>query len=246
MSIWHEILFRPLFNGLIFIYNLIPGQDMGIAIIILTIIIRLALYPSQSKALIAQKKMRDLQPKLKKIQEKYKNDRQKLAKAQLELYQQEKVSPLSGCLPTLIQFPIIIALYQVFRVGLDTSKLTELYSFIPHPETIDPFFLGYFNLSQPDKFILPIIAGIAQFFQTRMLMPKTKPLKKGKPGFQDILTQQMVYIMPVMIVIFAMSLPAALPLYWIITALFGILQQYLINKGKIGFIKKVKLSVRKK
>lgn len=246
MSIWHEVLFRPLFNALIFIYELVPGQDIGIAIIILTIIIRLILFPSQSKALVAQKKMKDLQPKLKKIQDKFKNDKQKLAKAQMELYKQEQINPLSGCLPTLIQLPIIFAMYQVFRTGLDTSRLSELYAFIPKPDMIDPMFLGIFDMSQPDRFILPIIAGIAQFIQTRMLMPPTKPKKNQKPGFQDILSQQMVYIMPIMIVIFAMSLPSALPLYWIVTALFGILQQYLINQGKIGVGKAVSVKVRKR
>ena len=245
MSIWHEILFRPLFNVLIFIYNIIPGQDMGIAIIALTIIIRLILYPSQQKALIAQKKMRDLQPELKKIQEKYKNDKQKQAKAQLEFYQTHKVNPLSGCLPSLIQLPIIIALYQVFRTGLDTSRLGELYSFIPKPETIDPTFLGYFNLAEPDRFILPMLAGITQFIQSKMMMPKIESVK-GKSSFQQVLTQQMVYMMPIMIVIFAMSLPAALPLYWIVIALFGILQQYLINKQKTTSSRGVKISIKKK
>lgn len=246
MSLWHEILFKPLFNALIFLYNIIPGHDMGVAIIVLTIIIRLILYPWQNKALISQKKIQELQPELKKLQEKYKGDRQKLAKAQLELYQKTRVNPLSSCLPTLIQFPFLIALYQVFRLGLKTASLSEVYSFIPRPLTLDPTLFGLIDLSSPDRYFLPIIAGITQFIQTRMLMPKTPKNPKTKASFQDIFSQQMVYIFPIMIVIFSMSLPAALPLYWIITAVFSIFQQYLINTGRIGSSKKVKVKIRSK
>jgi len=237
-AILYQILYRPLFNILILIYSLIP--DMGVSIIILTIIIRLILYPSQGKALKSQKRLRELQPELDKVQNKYKNNKQKQSKAVMEFYQKNKVSPFASCLPTLIQFPIIIAMYQVFRTGLDTSKLTELYHFIHGPAAINPMFLGYFDLTKPDRFILPIIAGVAQFIQIKMMMPKIPESKKGI-GVQQMISRQMIYLMPLMIVFFAASLPSALPLYWIITSLFGIFQQYVINKG--GLIKK-RISVR--
>ena len=241
--LWNEILYRPLFNALILIYDLIP--DIGIAIIILTIITRLILYPSQSKALRAQRKLQELQPELQKIQQKYKKDKQKQSKAVMEFYQTHKVNPFSSCLIQLVQFPIIIALYQVFRTGLNAERLTQLYSFIPRPEMINPNFLGYFNLAEPDKYILPILAGVTQFIYSKMMMPPTPKNKKGPASTQEMISKQMIYFMPFMIVFFAMKLPAALPLYWIVVSLFGILQQYLINRE--GFFKKgVRVKVRPK
>ncbi len=241
--LWNEILYRPLFNILILIYDFLP--DIGIAIIILTIITRLILYPFQSKALRAQRELQELQPELQKIQKKYKDDKQKQSKAVMAFYQTNKVNPFSSCLIQLVQFPIIIALYQVFRTGLDVEKLTQLYTFIPRPEIIDPNFLGYFNLAEPNKFILPILAGITQFFYSKMMMPQTPKNKKGPASTQEIISRQMIYFMPLMIVFFAMKLPAALPLYWIVVALFGILQYYLIGREKFSK-KKVKIKVRPK
>ena len=223
------------------IYHFIP--DIGIAIIILTIIIRLILYPSQAKALRAQKRLQEIQPELQKIQEKYKDDKQKQAKAIMEFYQTHKVSPFSSCLPTLIQFPIIIALYQVFRTGLNTSRISEIYSFLPKPETITPTFLGILDLTKPEHFVLPIIAGATQFLQAWMMMPKTK--KKQTQSTQEMVSRQMIYFMPLMVVFFAATLPSALPLYWVVTSLFAILQQYLINKEKF-FPKKVKIKIKSK
>lgn len=239
--IWNEILYRPLFNALILIYDLIP--DIGIAIIILTIITRLILYPSQAKALRAQKRLQELQPELQKIQKKYKDDKQKQSKAVMEFYQAHKVNPFSSCLPMLIQLPIIFALYQVFRTGLDVSRLSELYSFIPKPETIDPTLLGYFNLAEPDRFILPILSGITQFAYSKIMMPKIQ--SKKDLSTQEMISRQMIYFMPLMIVFFAMKLPAALPLYWIVVSLFGMLQQYIINKESFSQ-KTVKIKVKSK
>ncbi len=241
--LWNEILYRPLFNILVLIYDFIP--DVGMAIIILTIIIRLILYPLQSKALRSQRKLQELQPELQRIQKKYKNDKQKQSKAVMEFYQTHKVNPFSSCLTQLIQFPVIIALYQVFRTGLNTERLSQLYSFIPVPEIFDPSFLGYFNLAEPDKFILPILAGITQFFYSKMMIPLTPKNKKGPASTQEIISKQMIYFMPLMIVFFAMKLPAALPLYWIVVSLFGILQMYLIGREKFSK-KKVKIKVRPK
>lgn len=241
VAIWNEVLYRPLFNILMWIYHYIP--DMGFAIIILTIIIRLILYSSQAKALRAQKRMQEMQPELQKVQNKYKDDKQKQAKAVMEFYQTHKVSPFASCLPTLIQFPIIIALYQVFRTGFDPSKLNQLYAFVPNPGTINPMFLGILNLSVPEHFILPALAGITQFIQTRMMMPK---IQKGQTQTtQEIMSRQMIYLMPLMIVFFAATMPAALPLYWIVISLFGIFQQYMINK-ETHLPGKVKVKIRTK
>lgn len=241
MEILNEILFRPLFNLLIFLYNIIPGHDMGVAIIILTVLIRLILWAPSAKALRSQRELQLHQPEIEKLKTKYK-DAQAQSRALMDYYKQHKISPFSSCLPTLIQFPILIALYQVFRYSLDTSHLDALYPFIHRPEIINPTFLGFLNLSQPEHYVLPILTGGLQFIQTKILMLKT-PKSSASPT-QQIISNQMTYIFPVMTAIIAFSLPAALPLYWIVTTLMAILQQWLIMRKPIE--QKVKISIKNK
>jgi len=229
MIIWHELV-RFLFNILIFLYNNL-GQSMGLAIITLTILIRLVLWPSQGKALRAQKDLNALQPELKQLQEKHKGDQAKQAKAMMDFYKERKVSPFSSCLPLLIQFPLIIALYQVFRVGMNQESLTMLYPFIHRPDSINTIFLGYWNLAQPEKYVLPVLTGLSQFIQTRMAMPKTAGQTDNA---QMMISKQMIYFLPIMTIVIAMSLPAALPLYWFVTTLIAIIQQYFINKAPLA------------
>ena len=232
MEILNEILYRPLFNALIFLYNTIAFQDLGIAIIILTIIIRTLLWPSQAKALRSQRALQKLQPELEKIKTKYK-DKHKQTQAPLEFYKKNKISPFSSCLPTLIQLPIIIALYQVFRHSLDGSSFDALYPFIFKPETINSISLGILDLSQPEKIFLPFITGGLQFVQSWMIMRRTP--QQGKGDTASMIGKQMMYIFPIVTVFIAMSLPAALPLYWIVTTLFAIIQQwYIIREDKIS------------
>jgi YidC/Oxa1 family membrane protein insertase len=223
------ILYRPLYNALIFLVWLIPGHNVAWAIIILTIIIRLILLPSSLKAARAQIKLRDLQPELQKIQAEYKDDKTKQSKAVMDFYKKHKVSPWGSCLPLLIQFPILIVLYYVFINGLGTQRFDLLYSFVPRPEFINTIWLGI-DLAKPDRWVLPIITGALQFIQGRQMMPaKTQP-GKGQ-DMQTALSRQMLYLMPIFTVIIAMRLPAALPLYWGITTLFGIGQQWWAARG---------------
>lgn len=225
MELINEILYRPLFNALIFLYNTIAFHDLGIAIIYLTVIIRLILWPSQAKALRSQKELQKVQPELEELRKKHK-DKQKQTQAILELYKKKKVSPFASCLPTLIQLPIIIALYSVFRNSLNKEALNALYPFISRPESINSISLGILDLSRPEKYVLPFLTGGLQLIQSVMMMRRTTT-----PGAKDpaqMMTKQMMYIFPIMTVIIAMTLPAALPLYWIVTTLFAILQQWLV------------------
>jgi len=219
------ILYKPLYNALIFLVWLVPDHNVGWAIIILTVVIRLILLPSSLKAARAQIRLRDLQPEMAKLQEQYKDDRTKQSQALMEFYKKHKVSPWGSCLPLLIQFPILIVLYYVFINGLTTARFDLLYSFMPRPEVINTVWLGI-NLAKPNVWILPVLTGALQYIQGRQMQP---PAGKGgdKGGqMQSMLTKQMLYLMPVFTVIIAMRLPAALPLYWIITTLFGIGQQW--------------------
>jgi YidC/Oxa1 family membrane protein insertase len=234
--IFNKALYQPLFNGLIFLYNIIPLHDFGVAIILLTIIIRLALYPLNQKAITSQKALGELQPQIKEIQNKYKGDQFKQSQSLMEIYKKNKINPASGCLPLLIQLPILLALYRVFWTGLDPQSLNMVYSFISRPEHINPMFLGFINLAQ-SNYVMAILAGIFTFFQSKMMMVK-QPAKiktsDGQPDIASIMNKQMVYFMPLFTVFIAWKLPAGLALYWIVITLLGIGQQYLIIRKNNG------------
>ncbi len=231
INAFNLILYQPLFNALVLLYEYLPGQDFGIAVIVLTVLIRIIFYPLGVTAIKSQKALAELQPKLKEIQEKYKSDKEKQVKAMMELYQKEKINPFSGFLPLLIQLPILIALFQVFWKGFGPERMTLLYSFVPHPGQIDPTFLGILNLATP-SIILAFFAGITQFIQTKMITSKAPKVKQkeGMAQFSDILQKQMLYFFPILTVFILWKLPAAIGLYWTVTTLFSIAQQYFILK----------------
>lgn len=228
-SILKKILYQPLFNALIFLVWLIPGHNVGWAIVILTVIIRIILLPSSMNATRQQKKMRDLQPEIKELQDKYKDDKQKQSQELMKFYKDKKINPLGSCLPLLVQMPILIILYYVFRNGLTTARFDLLYQFMPRPEFIKTIFLGI-NLSKPDKWILPIIAGGLQFVQGWQIAPPTPKGEKGQ-DMSQMMTKQMLYLMPLFTIFIAGRLQAALPLYWIVTSVFTIVQQWYVLKG---------------
>lgn len=231
-TIFNEAFYRPLFNGLIFLYNTVPYHDFGVAIILLTLIIRFILYPLNQKAIKSQKALNELQPQIKDIQTKYKNDRTKQSQALMELYRQKGINPASGCLPLLIQLPVLFALYRVFWNGLNPESLNSLYAFISRPEVINPWFLGLIDLSKAN-WAMAILAGAFTFVQSKMMMP-SRPANAAPGDFSKMFSKQMVYFMPIVTVIIAWKLPAGLALYWIIITLFGIAQQYLVTRKKDG------------
>lgn len=212
------------------LYNYIPGHDFGIAIIFLTILIRVVLYPLSVKAVNSQKSLQELQPKIKLIQEKYKDNKEKQAKEMLALYKTEKINPFSGLLLAIIQLPILIALYQVFWNGLKPEELSGLYAFVQNPGQINALFLNIINLSKPN-IVFAVLAGAVQYFQTKMLLPQNSKVKQGKQAdFSQIMQKQMTYFFPVFTVIILLGLPSALGLYWTTSGLFSIVQQYFILK----------------
>ena len=231
-SFFYVILYQPLFNFLVLLYNYVPGHDFGIAIIVLTIIIRVILYPLSVKALNSQRSLQKLQPMMQEIQKKHKDDKEKQAKETLDLYKREKINPFSGLFLALIQLPILIALYKVFYSGLDPKELTILYSFVFNPGNINPLFLHIIDLSKP-SLIFAVLAGITQYFQTKMLLPKTVVKADGQKGEMDVaqaMQKNMVYFFPVFTVIILVNLASALGLYWTVSGIFSIIQQYVIIK----------------
>ncbi len=228
ITLFNTILYQPLLNALIFLYDFLPGRDIGFAIIVLTIIIKAVLFPFNWKALKAQKALQELQPHLDELKAKHKDDKEGLAKATMELYKEQKVNPLSSCLPLLIQFPFLIAVYQAFRTGLASNDFNMLYSFVPNPGHVETVSLGLIDMGIPN-ILLAILAGGAQFIQTKMLSTK-QPAKKINASKDEALlanmNKSMLYVMPVMTIVIGMSLPAGLTLYWLITTLLTVVQQY--------------------
>lgn len=233
-SLFNTVLSIPLINALIFLYNIVPIHNIGIAIILLTIIIKLILYPLSKKAIRSQKALNELQPEIKAIQQKYKNDKEKQSQELLAIYKKYQINPLSGCLPILIQLPILIALYQVFLSALDAKNLTNLYSFVARPEIINSMFLGI-GLVHP-SWVLGVITGIAQFYYSKLTMAKVNN-KDGQADRMDmakIMSQQMLYVMPLLTFFFATQFPAGLALYWLTMTLFGIGEQMIVKSKTYG------------
>lgn len=233
-SLFNSIIYRPLFNILVFFYNVVPGHDLGVAIIIITILIRLVLWPLSKQSINAQKSMQGLQPKLQALKIQYKDDKQKLAQATMELYKAEKVNPLASCLPLLIQLPILIGVYWVVSAGLKSMKMEMLYPFISNPGTIKTVAFGFLNLSTPN-WILAILAGAAQYWQTKMLprqVPEVKSEGSKDEGMMSMMNKQMLYMMPLMTVFIGITLPAGLTLYWFVTTVLTGAQQWLMFKKK--------------
>ncbi|MBI2038523.1 MAG: membrane protein insertase YidC [Candidatus Nealsonbacteria bacterium] len=233
-NIYNLIFYQPLFNVLILFYQYLPGRDFGVAVILLTVLIRLILYPLMAKSIRSQKILSELQPKVKEIQQKFKNDKQGQAKEIMALYQREKVNPFGGFLPLLLQLPILFALYRVFWTGLQEGQMDNLYSFISRPAAIDPTFLGILNLAQP-SIILAVLAGVFQYFQTKTMSPSISSgqvLRKGDSmdRFSGMMQKQMLYLFPLFTVFILWKLPSAIGIYWVVTSLFSIGQQYLIMK----------------
>jgi YidC/Oxa1 family membrane protein insertase len=227
-QLFHSIIYQPIYNALIFLYNIVPGHDLGVAIILLTIIIRLILYPLAKKQIESQKKMQDLQPEIKRVQDKYKNDKEKQGKELMNLYKEKKVNPASGCLPLVIQIIFIIALYRALVAGINFSECKDLYTFVTCPATIKTSFLGTLDLAKP-SIVLAVLTAAAQFVQTKMMMGtmKTAP-SSGKGDFAQAMNKQMLYLGPLLTLFIGAKFPAGLPLYWLVMTLFMIGQQYLV------------------
>ena len=235
-------------NIIVFLYNF--THNYGIAIILMTIFIRVALYPLMQKQMVSMREMQKIQPLMKEVQEKYKNDKERLNKELMALYKEHKVNPMSGCLPLIIQMPILILLFQVLRKFKYYIPNTEIIDggFLWIPKQVEilidkiPTFVA--GLAAPEQLIhlpgngifgiqalgiLPFLIGGSMYIQQKMT--STGSTATGKGGGSSEQTQKMMTIMmPLMIGFMSFSLPSGLTLYWFTSTLLGIGQQYLINK----------------
>lgn len=242
-SIFHTVLYQPFFNGFVGVYHVIP--DVGIVILIITVILKLVLYPLTGQSIKAQKAMTELQPKLQEIKEKHKDDQQAIAQATMQLYRDHKINPLGSCLPILIQLPIFIALYWVLRdIFVLESFEGLLYAFVTDPGSINPQSLNMIDLAKP-SYLLAIFAAAGQFWQARFFMQrrKKKAAEKGteekkassqQDDMMKMVNKQMLYFMPVMTLLIGTQLPGGLALYWFLSTVLTGLQQVILFREKPG------------
>ncbi len=210
-GIWNKYFVFPV-SMLITYFAELFNENYGLAIVIVTILVRLVLLPLNVKQLKSSKAMQDIQPKLKELQQKYSskdaNTQQKLQQETMALFQKNGVNPLAGCLPIFIQMPILIAMYHAIM----RTESIKTHSFL------------WFELGAPDPFfILPIIAAAATWFQQKLMM-------SGSPAAQNPQMMVMLYVMPIMIGVFAIFFPAALALYWVVGNIFMVAQTLFIRK----------------
>lgn len=256
VNLWNQLLVWPIINILMALYKLfeflhVPGP-LGFAVIGLTIVIRLILYPLMQAQLRSAKKMSALKPHMDALNEKHKNDKQQLQQAQLALYKEHGVNPAAGCLPLLIQMPVLIALYNVFYQVLSNGDLTKMVSDLNQVayaswmkiQALDLTFFGI-NLGlkpsawQTDGWWLltiPLITAGLQYWQSKLMMPVHAPALKKKDEEKKPedtameMQKQMMIITPIMFGYFAFQFPLGLALYWNVFGIFGIMQQLAVNK----------------
>lgn len=223
-----KLLYVPILNILVLLYVYIPGQDLGLAIIAITLLTRAILHPSYRNTLKAQRDIQKIQPYIDKIKVEFKNDQKRQSEEMMKIYKEHKVNPLGSCLPLIIQLPIIFALYRVFIAGLDTSSLAHLYSWFPNaPEQLHTIFLAFTHVPQlaidltTRNVYLAVIAGIAQLLQSWVTIRRTSAPKTGGMNTQLIF----MLVFPFVTLGLALTLPSALSLYWATTTIIMTLEQ---------------------
>lgn len=239
LFLYHTFVYNPLYNGLIYLMDILPWIDAGVAIVIFTIIVKLALFPLSKKAVTTQLKMKKVEPELQALKEKYKDDKQLHAKKTMELYKTNGINPFAGIVLILIQLPIIIALYKVFLAGFNPINADILYSFVAVPANIDTFLFGLIDITSK-SFILALLAGISSFIQVRLSIPpapKTQSRENmtKEERFKHDLTRsmglQMRYMLPALAFVFSWTISGAIAVYWITSNLFTIAQELVIRRS---------------
>lgn len=231
-NIWNTVLYGPLVNALAFLVSIVPGGDVGLAVIILTILVKLLIFPLSQKSIESQAAMNLLAPEINKIKESGAS-KEEQAKLTFELYKRHKTNPFSGCLLVLIQLPIIFALYYVFFKGINFES-GLLYSFVHVPESMNMLFLGLIDISGKSLF-LAILAGVSQYLQAYFMpKPPVSKTNSSSPSFTESFSKsmnmQMKYIFPFVVAFIAYTISGAVALYWITSNIFAVGQQIYVGK----------------
>ncbi len=239
---YHNYIYQPILNSLLWLYGA-TGHNLGVAIILLTLVVRGILIPFTLPQLKSAKKMASLKPELDALKKKHGHDVKLFQQKQMEFYKTHNVNPAAGCLPFIAQFVVLIALYQVFMSTLGGNGMGE----------VNSSFLLWDLKVKDTTFILPVLAGILQLVMSLTILPAVENQPEKRPGTkedkQDVaemattMQQQMVFMMPIMTVIFSLQFPSGLALYWVITTAFSLAQQLIVSGpgALLTYAKKFKL-----
>jgi YidC/Oxa1 family membrane protein insertase len=231
-NVFNLLIYNPLLNILIFFYQTIAFKDLGLAIIFLTILIGIILYPLSIKMLRIRTLMQIIQPKIKLIQQKHKKDPQKQLQETMAFYKKYNINIFSMYFFLIIQLPILIALYKIFSQNFQNINLDQLYSFVLRPETINFMFLGLINLTKP-SIIIAVLAAAFQYFQIRLSFK----ILKNRQNINKIT----LYFGPILTLIFLFYFSSAIGLYWLITNTISLISQYFVNKKIVKELEKNEL-----
>lgn len=232
MNLFEVIVTQPIYNLIVGLYDLIPGGDLGLAIIATTIVVKMILFPLTYKSLKSQKDLKDVQPKIAEIREKYKLDKERQAKELMAVYKEHNVNPFASCLPLLIQLPVFLVLFNLLKNGFATVNTDLLYSWVSAPEVINQ---TLFNLVDLSAVSIPIAAltAVAQYLQMKQTIRRQPPKAvAGKPAAMDesmtaAMNNTMLYFLPIFtLIIGSTSLPGGVTLYWLTTTVITVAMYY--------------------
>lgn len=231
-TVFHAAIYNPLYNGLVYLVGIVPSHDMGLAVIALTIIVRIILFPLSRRAVDAQLAMKKIAPEVEEIKKKYKKNSPEQSQAIFALYKERGIHPFASFGLVLIQFPILIGLYWVFyKSGFPKVDMSLLYSFVHVPPAINMEFLGVVNMASR-SIPLAVLAAVTQYLYTRISMGPREKVPEGTPieaslsgDMAKSFDLQARYMLPVMIGVIGYTIAAAAPLYWATSNTFMILQE---------------------
>src|SRR3989344_1579314 len=235
LALFHTLVYQPMYNALALLVGVVPGGDVGIAIIILTLLIKFILFPLSIKAVRTQVAMREIEPELKRIRETFKDKREDLARATMALFKEKKVNPFASILLIIIQIPVILGLYYVFLVegrgnGFDPALLC---SFIRPPGGASLLFLGFLDLTGKSV-ILAAVVAVTQYMYARFMPPPAKKESGAAPSLQEDLMRsmhlQMRYVFPIVFGFVAYYISAAVALYFVVSNLFALAQELYVKR----------------
>lgn len=241
ITIWNALVYNPLYNALVWLIDILPGSNIALAVIILTVFVKIILLPLNKKSIKSQIAMKEIEPELNKIKKNY-PDKQVQAQKTLSLYKEKGVNPFSGCLVILLQFPIIIALYVVFTKGINGGVINSdiLYPFIKNPVEIG---LNFLSLKITDKsIVIAILVAVSQYFSLKQINSLNKEKEKIQTSdeksdfaqeFSKNMSKNMTYTMPIVIGIVSYQVSVAVALYFLTSNIVSIIQQTLLLRKNV-------------
>jgi len=260
-----QIIYQPLLNLIIVFYHLL-FSNLGLAIIAFTVFMKLVLTPLTLPSMKMMQKIKDHNPELERIKKKYKDDKQKQLQAQTDFYKEKGINPASGCLPQIVNFVILIALFNGFSTVFRTSDVTASLNQILYPSLrisgeVNKYFLGQ-DLTRPDviavsvvPFPLPglflVFVALLQFLSSKMMLPEVKKLEKVAKATTEVsddmavsMQKQMIYMFPLITLVVGLSFPLSIVLFWGALSLFQGVQQYFVSGwgGLAPYVRRLKLS----